>query len=177
MMTVRLRIAAMLAGWALFHRKDAPVATGRLKLRCVWTDCDINGHMNNSRYLALMDLGRWHYMLATGLHRFTLAHKWAPVAVRVEIDYKKSLRPGDRFELETEAVSTTDRTVTIRQRFWREGVLAADAKVIVLFMHKGQVQALAPLLAAVPEARPVAGEEASALDAEVGEREAAHVAE
>lgn len=178
MMTVRLRIGAMLAKWALFHRKDAPVATGRLRLRCVWTDCDINGHMNNSRYLALMDLGRWHYMLATGLWRFTLAEKWAPVAVRVEIDYKKSLKPGDRFELETEAIANTERTVTIRQRFWRDGVLAADARVVVLFMHKGQVQALAPLLAAVPEAAPVLrDEEASALDDQVGEREAAHVGE
>lgn len=202
MMTVRLRIAAMLARWALTGRQAPPVATSRLALRCVWTDCDINGHMNNSRYLALMDLGRWHYMLATGLWRFTLDRKWAPVAVRVEIDYKKSLKPGDRFELETEACARTERSVTIRQRFWRDGVLAADAKVVVLFMHKGQVQALAPLLEAVPHARPVArppeepvpgsaeepapgsAEEpvsepvgSSALDRQVDQREAAHVGE
>lgn len=177
MMTVRLRIATMLARWALFGRQAPPVATGRLALRCVWTDCDINGHMNNSRYLALMDLGRWHYMLATGLWRYTLANKWAPVAVRVEIDYKKSLKPGDRFELETEASTSSERSVTIRQRFWKGGVLAADAKVVVLFMHKGQVQALAPLFAAVPEARPVSEPLASALDGQVDQREAAHVGE
>ncbi len=178
MMTVRVRIAAMLARWALFGRQAPPVSTGRLRLRCVWTDCDINGHMNNSRYLALMDLGRWHYMLVTGLYRFTLAEKWAPVAVRVEIDYKKSLKPGDRFELETEATSTTERSVTIRQRFWRDGVLVADAKVVVLFMHKGQVQPLAPLLAAVPTAGPVPVPAESALvDGQVDQREAAHVGE
>lgn len=175
MMTVRLRIGAMLARWALFGRKAPPVATSRLALRCVWTDCDINGHMNNSRYLALMDLGRWHYMLATGLWRFTWREKWAPVAVRVEIDYKKSLKPGDRFELETQAVSATERSVTIRQRFWLDGVLAAEARVVVLFMHRGKVQALAPLLDAVPEARPVP--EGSALDAEIDQREATHVSE
>lgn len=178
MMTVRLRIGAMLARWALFGRQQPPAGTGRLKLRCVWTDCDINGHMNNSRYLAIMDLGRWHYMLATGLWRFTLERKWAPVAVRVEIDYKKSLKPGDRFELETRAISTTERTVTIQQRFWKGDVLCADARVIVLFMHKGQVQALAPLIEAVPHARPVADEvPGSALDGEVHQREAAHVGE
>lgn len=175
MMTVRLRIGAMLARFALFDRKKPPVQTGRLPLRCVWTDCDINGHMNNSRYLALMDLGRWHYMLATGLWRFTLDRKWAPVAVRVEIDYKKSLKPGDRFELETQAIMNSERTVTIQQRFWKDGVLCADAKVIVLFMHKGQVQSLAPLLEAVPHARPVEEAPESALDGEVDQREAAHV--
>jgi acyl-CoA thioesterase FadM len=174
MMTVRLRIAAMLARHLLFGRKAAPVATSRLALRCVWTDCDVNGHMNNSRYLAIMDLGRWHYMLATGLGKVTLRRRWAPVAVRVEIDDKKSIKPGDRFELETEPVAASARSVTIRQRFWLRGELAADAKVVVLFVHRGEVQPLEPLFEELPIARPPAP---SALDDEVGQREAAHVGE
>ena len=155
MMTVRLRIAAMLVGHALFGRRAAPVPRTRLALRCWPTDCDINLHMNNSRYLALMDLGRWHYLLATGLATAVWRRRWAPVAVRAEIDFKRSLRPGERFELETFAIAASARSVTIAQRFWRGDTLCADARIVVLFMHAGKPQALAPLFEEVPTGAPL----------------------
>jgi YbgC/YbaW family acyl-CoA thioester hydrolase len=154
MMTVRVRLAGVLARWFLKERR-APLQPGsRLNLRCWWTDCDINRHMNNSRYLALMDVGRWHYILATGMWQGMKARGWFPVAVRVEIDYKKSIEPGDHFVLETDCEKIGTKSATIRQRFWLGDVLAAEAKVIVLFLHKGKSQELMPLMADYPHLLP-----------------------
>ena len=63
MMTVRTRLWGVLARWWLFERKLSPTGESRLSMRCWWSDCDINRHMNNSRYLALMDVGRYHFIL------------------------------------------------------------------------------------------------------------------
>lgn len=150
MMTVRLRLGAMLARWALFDRKKPAEAVSRLPMRVWWADCDINRHMNNSRYLALMDMGRWHFLLVTKLHEPMRRKQWFPVAVRVEIDYKKSLNPGDRFVLETQQEAVGTKSATILQRFWRGDELCAEARVIVLFLHKGKSQVLKELLDEVP---------------------------
>ncbi|MFN3430334.1 MAG: acyl-CoA thioesterase [Candidatus Sericytochromatia bacterium] len=155
MMSVRLRLAGVLAHWWLKERQLPPQPESRLAMRCWWTDCDINRHMNNSRYLAIMDVGRWHYILATGMAGGLKARGWFPVAVRVEIDYKQSIHPGERFELETDCEKVGTKSATLRQRFWLDGgVLAAEAKVIVLFLHKGKSQELAPLMADYPLAAP-----------------------
>lgn len=172
MMTVRLRIAAVVARWLLTGRKAALTPVSRLDLHCTPFDCDINGHMNNSRYLALMDLGRWHFLMVSGLTAPLRAWRWAPVAVRVEIDYKKSLKPFERFTLETRVLAGSARSVTIQQRFLRGEELAAEAKVVVLFLKAGKVQELAPLHEAAPYGAPPAE---SVLDREVDQREAAHV--
>jgi YbgC/YbaW family acyl-CoA thioester hydrolase len=150
MMTVRLRLAALLARWALFDREKPPEAVSRLPLKVWLADCDINRHMNNSRYLALMDMGRWHFLLTTQLYKPMRAKQWYPVAVRVEIDYKKSLNPGDRFVLETQQETVGTKSATILQRFWRGDELCAEARVVVLFLHKGKSQVLAELMAEVP---------------------------
>ena len=147
MMTVRLRLATLLARWALRERRAEASPVSRLSMRCWPFDCDINRHMNNSRYLALMDLGRWHFLLVTGLYRTIWRRRWAPVAVRVEIDFKKSLRPGERFTLETAQETVGTKSATLVQRFWRDDELCAEARVVVLFIHKGKSQPLAEALA------------------------------
>lgn len=150
MMTVRLRLGALLARWALFDRKKPPEAVSRLPMKVWLADCDINRHMNNSRYLALMDMGRWHFLLTTQLYKAMRERQWFPVAVRVEIDYKKSLNPGDRFTLETRQESVGTKSATILQQFWRGDELCAEARVVVLFLHKGKSQVLRELLGEVP---------------------------
>lgn len=44
---------------------------------CVWpNDCDLNLHMNNGRYLSLMDLGRVYLTAQSGLLREALRRRW-----------------------------------------------------------------------------------------------------
>lgn len=147
MMTVRLRLAAMLARWFLVERGAAPVPVSRLPMRCTLLDCDINRHMNNSRYLALMDVGRYHLTIASGLGRELWRRRWFPVLVRAEIDFKRSIKPGERFVLETSVAEVGTKRVVLAQRFWLGETLAAEALVTGVFVHRGKGQAIAELIA------------------------------
>lgn len=148
MMTVRVRVAAMVARWAWRERKQPLQPVSRLPMRCVITDLDVNLHMNNSRYLAIMDVGRYHFMLVSGLgNELMWRRKWRPVLVRAEVDYKKSLKPGERFILETSLETVGNKSAVLLQRFWRGDVLVAEGRVTALFLHQGKSQSLQSLMA------------------------------
>jgi len=155
MMTVRLRLLSILARWWLRERRLPCENVSRLPLRCVVTDCDINRHMNNSRYLALMDLGRYHLVLRSGLWRELLGRKWYPVAASITIDYKKALKPGDRFVLETQQARVGKKSAVLSQKFWVGDVLYAEAEVVVVFLHRGRPVELAGIAEIMPHVAPV----------------------
>ena len=62
-----------LSGW-LGHRLDLPGEASRLTFRVWFHDLDPFRHMNNGRYLTLMDLGRTDLMVRSGLARAAFAH-------------------------------------------------------------------------------------------------------
>jgi acyl-CoA thioesterase FadM len=150
MMTVRARIATTVLRWLAFERHRPPEVVGRLALVCWPWDCDINLHMNNSRYLALMDLGRWHHVLVSGVGREMRRRGLAPVAVHVDIDFRKSLQPFQRFTLETRIAEVGTKSVTVAQTFLLGDVVAAEAHVVVVFRDKHGTQPVAPMLEALP---------------------------
>jgi YbgC/YbaW family acyl-CoA thioester hydrolase len=138
----------MLARWAVKERHQEPQAVSRLAMRCWLTDLDVNRHMNNSRYLALMDLGRYHFMMVSGLGKELLwRQRMQPVLVRAEVDFRKSLKPGDRFVLETSLAEVGTKRSVLLQRFWRGEELIAEGRVTALFLKGGKSQELAPLMA------------------------------
>ena len=55
-----------------FRRSLDPLDESVLKFRVWPTDLDVNFHMNNGRYLTIMDLGRVDLMLRTGLGKMAL---------------------------------------------------------------------------------------------------------
>jgi acyl-CoA thioesterase FadM len=99
----------------------------------VWPhDLDTSLHMNNGRYLGLMDLGRLDIILQTGLWRAVLNHRWTPVANAAVVRFRRELRPFERFRLETRILAWTEATVFMEQTFLfaggdRDGQVAARA--------------------------------------------------
>lgn len=94
-----------------------PHGTSRLGFR-VWPhDLDTSLHLNNGRYLTLMDLGRLDVMVASGLWRTVLRHRWTPVASAIKIRYRRELRLLQRFYIDTRIVAWDDRTVVMEQKF------------------------------------------------------------
>jgi acyl-CoA thioesterase FadM len=82
----------------------------------VWpTDLDLSLHMNNGRYLTLMDLGRLDFMVRTGLWRPLLKHRWTPIANGIAIRFRRELRIFDRVQLETRLLAWSDVTVVMEQ--------------------------------------------------------------
>ncbi|GAA1319407.1 thioesterase family protein [Leucobacter albus] len=86
----------------------------------VWpTDLDILRHMNNGKYLSLMDIGRFDLMQRNGVLELLARESWYPVVVGQTISYRKSLNPWMKFTIESRVLGFDAQAVYMEQRFVR----------------------------------------------------------
>lgn len=97
--------------------------------RVLPNDLDFNLHMNNGRYLTIMDLGRFDLMQRSGLARIAIKNRWMPVVASQVINYRRSLSPFQRYSLHSRILGWDDRFVYFLQQFRADGKLAASALV------------------------------------------------
>lgn len=96
----------------------------------VWpTDLDVYGHMNNGRYLTVMDLGRTDLLIRSGLVGEAYRRGWGPLLGGATIRYRRSLTPLRRYQLRTKIVGWDDKWFYVRQRFTRGDEVMATALV------------------------------------------------
>jgi len=113
-----------------------PDDTSIVRFRVWPTDLDTSAHMNNGRYLTLMDLGRLDVMVRSGLWRPILRHKWTPIATAVMIRFRRELRLWQRFRLESRIVAWDESTVVMEQVFAIDGG-RRDGQVAARALFKG----------------------------------------
>lgn len=99
--------------------------TDVLNLRVWPNDVDFNFHLNNARYLSVMDYGRIHLLARGGILKPALKARWAPVVGAVWITYRRSLALWARYELATRLVCWDERWFYMEQTFTGEEGLAA----------------------------------------------------
>jgi acyl-CoA thioesterase FadM len=86
----------------------------------VWpTDLDVLNHMNNGKYLSVMDVGRFDMIQRNGTLKIFKEQGWYPVVVGQTISYRKSLNPWMRFWIESKIIGFDDQAVYMEQRFVR----------------------------------------------------------
>ena len=103
--------------------------TGRVAMR-VWPgDLDVLWHMNNGRYLTIMDLGRADFMIRTGLLAKFRERGWIPVVAALSITYKRPLKLWQAFEMTTRIAGWDERWIYMQQEFHIGGKLAASALI------------------------------------------------
>ncbi|MCW2971798.1 MAG: thioesterase [Thermoleophilia bacterium] len=108
-------------------------------MRVLPIDCDFNLHINNGRYLSIMDLGRIDHATRTGWWATFRARGWNPVATGVTIRFRRELRIGARYRLYTKLAGWDERWFFFEQRFERaDGSLAARAYVKAAVLDKGR---------------------------------------
>lgn len=110
--------------------------TGVTRYRVQPSDLDTVGHMNNAKYLALMDLGRVDLMLRSGSWKRTREQGWYPVVAAQTIRYRRSLQPWQRFELHTRVLGVDERAIYMEQEFRVGSELYARAVVECRFLRK-----------------------------------------
>ena len=69
------------------------------QLRVLPNDLDINGHMNNGRYLTVVDLMLIEYFVRSGFARVMLREGWKPMSGGSFISYRRGLKPFQNYEL------------------------------------------------------------------------------
>lgn len=99
----------------------------RLPLRVWPTDLDTYGHVNNGRYLTLMDMGRLEWGLRTGLAFRMLQRRWAPVLGAASVEFRRELRALQRCELVTRLAAWDEKWFFFEQRMELAGQLHARA--------------------------------------------------
>lgn len=80
-------------------------------------DLDLNFHMNNGRYLSLMDLGRTDLMIKSQVFKKLFGQGYYPVVVSESIRFKKSLELFQKFTIVTQVDSWDEKDFYIRQEF------------------------------------------------------------
>lgn len=113
-------------------RLQVPDGVSALAFRVLPNDLDISLHMNNGRYLAIMDLGRLDLLIRSGLGGAVWRNAWTPVANAAVVRFRRELRAFDRYRLETRVVGWLDQAVLIEQTFLfaggeRDGQVSARA--------------------------------------------------
>jgi len=91
-------------------------------------ECDLQGIVNNSVYLNYLEHARHEYLKTTGIDFGELAaRKINLVVVRIEVDYKSSLLPGDEFIVTV----TYERISPLRFCFHQQIHRKSDNRLII----------------------------------------------
>ena len=128
---LRLLLTLVTAGW---RSALSPLETSAKRFR-VWPhDLDLSGHMNNGRYLTIMDLGRLDLVARCGLWRIVWRERLTPVVGTATIRFRRELKCFQSFLVETRIIGWLESTVVFEQRFIfatgaRKGEVGAEALV------------------------------------------------
>ncbi len=128
--------------------------------RRVWPgDLDELRHVNNGVYLSILDLARYELLKRSGVWRRMQREGLYPVVAAQTIAYRKSLRLGQRFAIETRILGYDDRAVYLEQRFVVAGEIYARGFVKGRFLRRGggvvSVAEVGALAGIDPAAHPV----------------------
>lgn len=107
-------------------------------LRVLPNDLDLNMHMNNGRFLTVMDIGRTDYTMKIGMHKHMLKEKWGAVATAINIAFLRPLPPFKKYQLRTRLLSWDDMWFYMEQNFVRDNQIVASAIVKATFLAKGK---------------------------------------
>ncbi len=131
-----LRLLKVLAT-APFKNRSDPLGETVTQWRVMPSDLDLFGHMNNSRYLQLMDYARIDYLIRVGLMPAVLKNKWTVPVVSAGMNFHRALKPFEEFEIGTRLITYDERWFYIGQTFRTVGesagtVAAGHVKAVFL---------------------------------------------
>ena len=88
-----------------------------LQLRVWPNDIDLNMHMNNARYLSIMDYARMHLLARIRLLEHIIRSRWQPLVGAVWVTYRRPLPVFSRFTLTSRLVCWDEKWFYIEQTF------------------------------------------------------------
>lgn len=89
----------------------------RSPFRVMPHDLDAFGHMNNGRYLQIMDVARVEWMMQTGVAAQIRQHRWAPLLGGGAMRFRHSLRLFQRYEVRTRLLGWDQRWFYLEHTF------------------------------------------------------------
>lgn len=106
-----------------------PGETVELSLRVWPNDLDLNGHMNNGRYLTVVDLGLATIFIRSGFARLCFQRRWRPMGGGSVVYFRRGLTLFQRYRLRFTVVGWDEFWNYCRFEFVRDGQLCATGFV------------------------------------------------
>ena len=113
-------------------------STCTTRFRVSLFDLDLNFHMNNGRYLSIMDLGRFDLMLKSKTFWHLTKKGYYPVISSESIRFRKSLKHMQAFDLVTRIESWDQSDIYISQKFMVNGTIVAEGMIKGRFLQRGR---------------------------------------
>lgn len=136
-MNLYLRLLHLLVFWR-FRSKLEPFDQASTPFRVWPLDLDLNLHMNNGRYLTLMDLARVDLMLRNGWVSRLRRAKMFPVVAGQTIRYRKSLALFQPFEIRTRILGWDERSFYLQHEFVSKGEVVGLGVIRGVFLQQGK---------------------------------------
>ena len=114
---------------ALRGPRVRPGEAVELELRVLPTDLDLNGHMNNGRYLTVMDLGLATLFIRSGFARMCLNKGWRPMSGGSLVHFRRGLTLFQRYTLRLTLVGWDEFWSYCHFEFIRGGEVCATGVV------------------------------------------------
>ena len=87
--------------------------------------CDAYGHVNNARYLELLEEARWTFLQPALEEKFFDARNLLFIVVNINISYKKPLTPNQIVDIEIVDVKYKNKSMVVKQT-----ITVRDSKVL-----------------------------------------------
>lgn len=97
-----------------------------INLRVLPNDIDLNGHMNNGRYMTILDLALMEYMIRAGFINLALKNSWRPMLGGSIISFKKGLKPFCKYELKFSVSCWDERWTYLQFEFIEKNTVMAS---------------------------------------------------
>jgi acyl-CoA thioesterase FadM len=135
-MNLYLRLLWLFIRLPWLPKQADPTALSTLKMRVMPNDLDIYLHVNNGRYLTLMDLGRMHLIVVSGLMKPLQKRGWAPLLGSIKVHFVRSLKVFDKFTQTTQVIYWDEKWIYIEQKIYKGEQLCVVALMRMLFISK-----------------------------------------
>lgn len=101
------------------------------------TEIDVNGHVNNAKFLEYLEWGREDWYEAQGLDYQTLMnHGFVTVVAHVSADYKREAVQNDRLSIQSWIHRVGNTSFTVQQDIWNQrDELVLHAEFVIVTVH------------------------------------------
>ena len=121
------------------------------RFRVLPHDIDINLHLNNGRYMQIIDVNRMEYLLRIGVIDIVRKQRWKPILGSATIQFRRELRLWDEALASTRLIGWDDRWTYLEHRIdTPDGKPVAIAMARAGFRQKGAWVPIERLRAALP---------------------------
>lgn len=135
-MNLYLRLLWLFIRLPWLPKQVDPMKISTLNMRVMPNDLDIYLHVNNGRYLTLMDLGRMHLIVVSGLMKPLQKKGWAPLLGSIKVHFIRSLKVFDKFTQTTQVIYWDEKWIYIEQKIFKGEQLCVVALMRMLFIGK-----------------------------------------